>query len=93
MPNFRESDPSKIAVGFGGTLNLIVGLMFVLTIVGSMALPSHVAEALSHSEGPGMPRFFNWLIPLGLTVGVLVGIGSVAVPLRAGARTLQNMEF
>jgi ABC-2 type transport system permease protein len=92
MPNFRESDPSKIAVGFGGTLNLIVGLLFVLTIVGTMALPSHVAEALSFSDA-GMPRFFKWLIPVGLTAGVVVGIGSVAVPLRAGSRTLENMEF
>ena len=30
LPNFRESDPSKIAVGFGGTLNLVVGLVFLL---------------------------------------------------------------
>ena len=34
MPNFRESDPSKIAVGFGGTLNLIAGLLFLLAVVG-----------------------------------------------------------
>ena len=27
MPNFRETDPSKIAVGFGGTLNLVLGLL------------------------------------------------------------------
>ncbi len=70
MPNFRESDPSKIAVGFGGTLNLIVGLLFVLTVVASMALPAHVAEALAGSEA-GMPRFFRWLVPTGLIVGLL----------------------
>src|SRR5208282_2408117 len=29
FPNFRETDPSKIAVGFGGTLNLIGGLLFL----------------------------------------------------------------
>jgi ABC-2 type transport system permease protein len=92
MPNFRESDPSKIAVGFGGTLNLIVGLVFVLVIMGSMALPSHVAQALSYTDG-GRPGFFNWLIPVGLAVGLLVGAGSVALPLRAGARTLERMEF
>src|SRR5262249_55314334 len=37
MPNFRESDPSKIAVGFGGTLNLVVGLLFLLVTVALMA--------------------------------------------------------
>ncbi|HEV8060645.1 MAG TPA: hypothetical protein VGP68_12260 [Gemmataceae bacterium] len=92
MPNFRESDQSKIAVGFGGTLNLIVGLLFVLTVVASMALPAHVAGALADSEA-GMPRFFRWLVPTGLIVGVLIGVCSVVLPLRAGARTLQRMEF
>src|SRR5947209_16259977 len=29
MPNFRETDPSKIAVGFGGTVNLIAGLLMM----------------------------------------------------------------
>src|SRR5262249_17365341 len=27
MPNFRETDPSKIAVGFGGTLDLVASLV------------------------------------------------------------------
>ena len=92
MPNFRESDPSKIAVGFGGTLNLIIGLLFVLIVLGSMALPTHVAQALSFTDS-GEPPFFAWLIPTGLIFGILVGIGCVVLPLRAGARTLQRMEF
>src|SRR5262249_27871648 len=33
LPNFREGDPSKIAVGFGGTVNLIVGLGFLLLVI------------------------------------------------------------
>jgi ABC-2 type transport system permease protein len=92
MPNFRESDPSKIAVGFGGTLNLIVGLLFVLTILGSMALPSHVAQALTFTD-TGRPPFFAWLIPVGLAFGSVIGFCAVVLPLRAGARTLQRMEF
>ncbi|HZU35820.1 MAG TPA: hypothetical protein VFA18_07925, partial [Gemmataceae bacterium] len=42
MPNFRESDPSKIAVGFGGTLNLVAGLLFLLLTIGLMAVPWHL---------------------------------------------------
>ena len=41
MPNFRETDPSKIAAGFGGTLNLILGLGFLLGTIILMALPWH----------------------------------------------------
>jgi ABC-2 type transport system permease protein len=92
MPNFRESDPSKIAVGFGGTLNLIVGLFYVLTVLAAMALPTHVAGAMAGMEGPP-PSFFNWLIPTGLVAGLAIGVGAVLVPLRAGARTLKRMEF
>ena len=39
MPNFRESDPSKIAVGFGGTLNLVAGLLFLLLEILHEHLP------------------------------------------------------
>src|SRR5262249_35755303 len=37
MPNFRETDPSKIAVGFGGTLNLVLGFMYILLVIGLVA--------------------------------------------------------
>ena len=33
LPNLKESDPSKIAAGFGGTLNLLVSLVFIFSIV------------------------------------------------------------
>ena len=37
MPNFRETDPSKIAVGFGGTLNLVAGLLLLVVVIGLAA--------------------------------------------------------
>src|SRR5262249_585807 len=43
MPNFQETDPSKIAVGFGGTLNLVAGLLYLILVIGLMAGPWHVA--------------------------------------------------
>ena len=42
LPNLRETDPSKIAVGFGGTLNLLVSLVFIFAIVTAMAIPCHL---------------------------------------------------
>ena len=39
MPNFQESDPSKIAVGFGGTVNLIAGLMMMGALISTIAGP------------------------------------------------------
>src|SRR5262249_59382488 len=47
IPNFRETDPSKIAVGFGGTLNLVAGLLFLCLVVAVMASPWHISLSFS----------------------------------------------
>jgi ABC-2 type transport system permease protein len=104
MPNFRESDPSKIAVGFGGSLNLIISLLFLLVVVSLMAVPWHIwlawGEPLSWNliatiwRGP-----FNWIVVellgavLATLLGTGVGVAAVVVPLRIGATALRRMEF
>ena len=54
MPNFREKSPSKIAAGFGGTLNLVLSALYIMVVV--------VLTALGHS--------LNTLVIAGLVVGV-----------------------
>lgn len=91
LPNFRETDPSKIAVGFGGTLNLVAGLLFLLVVVVVMAVPMHVLLAFEDSATfeAGVP-----LWPWGLTaVGAMAGVVVTALTLRAGAKYLRVMEF
>jgi ABC-2 type transport system permease protein len=91
MPNFRETDPSKIAVGFGGTLNLIVSLLYLLAVIGLMAGPWHVR--LAWSDQP-VSRLASPVWPtLGTITGLLIGTIAVIVPLRIGARSLRQMEF
>jgi ABC-2 type transport system permease protein len=91
-PNFRESDPSKIAVGFGGTLNLVIGLLFLLLVIGVMAVPYHVYAAATHHEAS-----YDYVIRLLLAAGVVLGTGlgvlAVVIPLRMGVRALQRTEF
>jgi ABC-2 type transport system permease protein len=91
MPNFRETDPSKIAVGFGGTLNLVAGLGFLLVVVGLIAGPWHVQAAAA--ESPEQFRPIGWVVGLFLTLGLAVGIAAVVVPLKLGAAALRRMEF
>ena len=91
IPNFRETDPSKIAVGFGGTLNLIVSLFFLLVEVGVMAAPWHLRLLWGSPEEPGAAAY-GW--PAALTgLGVVLGAFAVVVPLRVGAKALGRMEF
>jgi ABC-2 type transport system permease protein len=92
MPNFRESDPSKIAVGFGGTLNLIVGLLFLLGILILMVTPWHLRMALVDSTSWLAMVLRIWL-PLGTALGIVIGGLVIWLPLRWGSRALERMEF
>jgi ABC-2 type transport system permease protein len=91
MPNFRESDPSKIAVGFGGTLNLIAGLMYLLLVIGLISAPYHVMLMIrTEDELPG--RLLIVVIALA-AVGIGAGLQAPYLALRLGVRTLRKMEF
>jgi ABC-2 type transport system permease protein len=97
LPNLKEDDPSKIATGFGGTLNLLVSLIFILLIVSSLALPCHVFLA---SEGVNeasfvvvdMARFRFWLA-VAMCVSLVIGVIGTVVPLRIGIKAFNRMEL
>jgi ABC-2 type transport system permease protein len=97
LPNLKEDDPSKIATGFGGTLNLLVSLIFILLIVSSLALPCHVFLA---SEGVNeasfvvvdMARFRFWLA-VAMCVSLVIGVIGTVVPLRIGIKAFNQMEL
>ncbi len=92
MPNFRESDPSKIAAGFGGTLNLVAGLLFLLLVLGLMAAPWHLERmVIEMGELPTLPVAVA--VIAGLVLGLAVGAATVVLPLRAGIKALREMEF
>lgn len=93
MPNFRESDPSKIAVGFGGTLNLVAGLGFLLVTLLVMAGPWHIFMAFRASGEEPAPMVMWPVVGLGLVGGLVLGFLAVLLPLRAGNRALRQMEF
>jgi ABC-2 type transport system permease protein len=89
MPNFRETDPSKIVVGFSGTVNMVTGLGFIVLVIGLMAVPFHTAQlAKKMTDGVISPWVFAGM-PFGLVLGML----AVVLPMRAGARSLRGMEF
>jgi ABC-2 type transport system permease protein len=92
MPNFRESDPSKIAIGFGGTMNLISGLTLLLVVVGLMSVPWHLYAAFGDAADLIEVNANGWIV-LGVALGTAVGLAAAVVPLRIGRRVLQRMEF
>lgn len=101
LPNYRESDPSKIAAGFGGTLNLVISLLFLLVTIGSVALPCHFYFAGVDSNVEGFRQIttrwsheqFVLRLAIGLTVSIVVGVLAVLVPIRSGLRAIDQQEF
>lgn len=92
MPNFQEPDPSKLAVSLGGTLNVVAGLLYLVTVVGLMAVPWHVLAAHQASKVSASPALVGWLAA-GLGFGLGLGVAAVLVPMRLGIRALRRMEF
>jgi ABC-2 type transport system permease protein len=90
VPNFRETDPSKIAVGAGGTLNLIAGLLYLLLVIVLMSGPFHLIAGFNEGDIPW--KFAIWIVA-GALAGTVLAVFTTIVPLRAGSRILQRMEF
>ena len=47
----RETDPSKIVVGFAGTVDMVAGLGFLTAVVGRVAVPFRAAQARQPRSG------------------------------------------
>ena len=98
MANFvLEMSPSRIAAGFGGTLNLLVSLVFIFLIVTAMALPCHLYFAGQDASELrsfvlSEERFHFWLGVAIISSLVVATIGTI-VPLRVGIKAFQRMEF
>lgn len=98
LPNLRETDPSKIAAGFGGTLNLLVSLVFIFAIVISLALPCHLYFSGFESSdlralSPLTYERFKFWMTLGVIGSLVIGAVGTVVPLRIGIKAFQKMEF
>ncbi|MCA9245629.1 MAG: hypothetical protein KDA42_00910 [Planctomycetales bacterium] len=96
MPNFSERSPSKIAAGFGGTVNLVLSTLYILVEVLLTAPPCHFYVATSRD--PLAARFADaapiemW-IGAGTAAAVLIGLAATFVPMRIGLRAFRTMEF
>jgi ABC-2 type transport system permease protein len=97
LPNLKEDDPSKIAAGFGGTLNLLVSLVFISAIVMALAVPCHLYFAGQDNPEAGgislsLGEFQFWLT-VAILSSLVVGIVGTVLPLRIGIKAFQKMEF
>jgi ABC-2 type transport system permease protein len=102
LPNLREQSPSRIAAGFGGTLNLVLSTLYISAVVLLTALPVHFTLlAQGHVLGSRVESAGNlatdwwlnaWLIG-GSLGSVLLGAIAVWLPMRLGCRAFRQLEF
>lgn len=91
MPNLREPSPSKIAAGFGGTLNLVLSATYILAVVLLTAVPCHFYLAAQH-HGITSEWITTWLV-LGTISTFVLGLGATLIPMHIGLKAFQELEF
>ncbi|MBM3993026.1 MAG: hypothetical protein FJ303_02555 [Planctomycetes bacterium] len=92
MPEFRENDPSKIAVGFGATVNLMACLLLMAVVIAAIAGPMQYLHGQTPDHAVPLEEIplYVWA---GMTVGIGIGVAAIWLPLRAGIQSLRAMEF
>ncbi len=88
-PNFQEDNPSKIVSGFGGTLNLVMSLVFVLVVLAAQAWPCFYyfgKWALSGDQ-------FRWIIVCSMSGIAVISLIACLVPMSMGLRAIRRLEI
>ncbi|MBL9163872.1 MAG: hypothetical protein JNL18_14165 [Planctomycetaceae bacterium] len=95
MPNFREQSPSKIAAGFGGTLNLVLSALYIMAVVLMTALPCHFFLLAGKTEMPPkllQPQYLRFWLMLGILASMILAAIVTILPLRGGLRAFRRLE-
>lgn len=106
FPEMKQTDPSKIAAGFGGTLNLVASLCFIVLVIALLAFPCHlyaVTETVAQGsadlallgpkpKGLGVESFRFWM-GMSVAAALLIGAGAIYAPMKLGIRAFRRMEF
>ncbi|MCS6975490.1 MAG: hypothetical protein NZM31_00590 [Gemmatales bacterium] len=93
LVNLKETNPSKIATGFGGTINLLVSLVFALTVIVLAGVSTLLYFADPNLLEPETVLRVRWWMGLSVAVLCLTGMAAVILPLRLGIRAFRRMEF
>jgi len=86
--DLKQRNPAAIVSSFGGTLNLVVGMIYVLAVIVPMAMLFHV-RALGRMDDVLFRRGFAVLAVFVAVVTFLI----VFLPMRMGRKNLEDREY
>ena len=95
MPDFREQSPSKIAAGFGGTLNLVLSALYIMLIVLMTALPCHFYLLSYGTDIPPkmlQPGFLKLWLSLGIGGSLILATIVTVLPMKSGLKAFRHLE-
>ncbi|HEU4339524.1 MAG TPA: hypothetical protein VFS19_05610 [Planctomycetota bacterium] len=88
-PNFAEDNPSKIVAGFGGTLNLVLSLGFVIAVMAVQAVPGFV---LLREGGAASPDASSWVV--GTMAAILaLSLAACLIPMALALKAIRKLEI
>ena len=88
-PNFAEDNPSKIVAGFGGTLNLVMSLGFVISVMAVQAVPGLV---LFREGGAASPDASSWVV--GTMAAILaLSLAACLIPMGLALKAIRRLEI
>ena len=91
FPSLREPSPAKIAAGFGGTLNLVVSAIYIITAVLLVAVPTYYwVEGRDSGNWYGLGS--TTMMLTGLIFCLALTVAMTAIPLRIGLSAFRRME-
>jgi ABC-2 type transport system permease protein len=100
LPNLHETAPAKIATGYGGTLTLVLSVLFIIASVLATALPVWGWSQGSTAWQPawmGQSWFKHLGTASGLTTGIVItlvlGVVATWLPLQIGLRAFERIEL
>jgi len=86
--DLRQPNPTAIVSGLGGTINLVLSLLYMLLVIVPFGLIFHLAF-MGHMA---MDRLNTALLGAGVCVALLTVVGT-AIPLWMGHRSLAARDF
>lgn len=89
-PNFKEDNPARIANGLGGTMTVILSLIYLGTVV-ALEVPLTVYIVLR--SVPLVKAFLSFAAILCFVGLIVVNIATITLPMYFGLRHWRRIEF
>ena len=89
FPDFSSDNPARIVSGFGGTLNFMLGMIYVLFVVSLVAIPFSLKFILMRISD----RIFIAFLRIALAWILGITLFSVFFPLRYACKKLEKLEI